>query len=76
VIGAAAKARRIAQAAVARPDWHNARARLLLQLDERLGAAKDDAAREALLAQLAGDLTPPTPPPTHAVPEMALEDET
>jgi metallo-beta-lactamase family protein len=50
-----AGAPRVTPAAAAR-DWHNARARLLLELDERLEAAGTDAAREALLARLAADL--------------------
>jgi metallo-beta-lactamase family protein len=49
-------AQRIETAAVAAPDWHNARARLLLELDERLRAAPGDAARERLLASLQADL--------------------
>ncbi|OHB27583.1 MAG: MBL fold metallo-hydrolase [Phenylobacterium sp. RIFCSPHIGHO2_01_FULL_69_31] len=44
---------RILPAAAARPDWHNARARLLLDLNARLDALPDDAAREAMLAALA-----------------------
>jgi metallo-beta-lactamase family protein len=48
---------RLAAAAASRSDWHNLRARLLLDLDERLEAARSDAAREALLARLAADLT-------------------
>ena len=51
IVAAAAGARRIAPAAVAAPDWHNLRARLLLDLDGRLQEAPDDAAREALLAR-------------------------
>ena len=37
-------------------DWHNARAQLLLRLGEVLERAPDDAAREALIAQLRRDL--------------------
>ncbi|HEX5379929.1 MAG TPA: MBL fold metallo-hydrolase [Phenylobacterium sp.] len=37
-------------------DWHNARAQLLIDLDARLSAAPDDAAREALLADLSRTL--------------------
>jgi metallo-beta-lactamase family protein len=48
--------RRIEVNAVAAPDWHNARAHLLLELDERLRAAPGDAARERLLAALQADL--------------------
>lgn len=40
----------------ARADWHNRRARLLLDLDARLEALPDDRAREALLRKLLGDL--------------------
>src|SRR3989344_3620494 len=50
---AAAGKARILPAAAARPDWHNARARLLLDLNARLDALPDDAAREAMLAALA-----------------------
>jgi metallo-beta-lactamase family protein len=42
---------RIDAPAAAAEDWHNARARLLLDLDERLRQG-DDAARERLLARL------------------------
>jgi len=44
---------RIRPGAAARPDWHNARARLMLDLNARLEALPSDAAREALLAALA-----------------------
>lgn len=44
--------RRIAPAAVARPDWHNARANLMLSLSQQLQDAPDDAARDRLLANL------------------------
>jgi metallo-beta-lactamase family protein len=37
-------------------DWHNARASLLAELEDRLDAAGSDAAREALLDQLAAAL--------------------
>lgn len=47
---------RLAPGTAARPDWHNARAALLLDLNERLEAAPDDPAREALLARLAAAL--------------------
>jgi metallo-beta-lactamase family protein len=43
---------RILPAAAARPDWHNARARLMLDLNARLDALPSDAAREALLETL------------------------
>lgn len=41
---------RIAARAVAAPDWHNARAGLLIELDQALQSAHDDTAREQLLA--------------------------
>lgn len=47
---------RIPPQAAARPDWHNARARLLLDLNARLEALPDDAAREALIAAFAASL--------------------
>ncbi|MFN3515175.1 MAG: MBL fold metallo-hydrolase [Phenylobacterium sp.] len=52
--GAAAVANepRIDPEAVARPDWHNARAALLLALDARLEEAADDAQRAALIEGL------------------------
>lgn len=43
---------RILPAAASRPDWHNARARLMLDLNARLEALPSDAAREALLETL------------------------
>ena len=43
---------RIAAAAAARADWHNARVRLLAALNDRLEAAADDAERERLVAAL------------------------
>jgi metallo-beta-lactamase family protein len=43
---------RLAAGSGARPDWHNARARLLLDLNTRLEALPDDAAREAMIANL------------------------
>lgn len=46
--------RRIAPTSATGPDWHNARARLLLDLDARLQALPDEAARQALLSALAG----------------------
>jgi metallo-beta-lactamase family protein len=51
------RAQRIAAAAVARQDWHNARARFLMELDQRLEAAPDDRAREAVLEGLGHALT-------------------
>nr|WP_308238142.1 MBL fold metallo-hydrolase RNA specificity domain-containing protein [Phenylobacterium sp. J367] len=43
---------RLLAPAAAREDWHNLRAQLLLDLDERLAAAPNDADREALIADL------------------------
>jgi metallo-beta-lactamase family protein len=43
---------RLAAGAAGAPDWHNARAQLLLDLDETLENAPDDAARRALLGRL------------------------
>ncbi|WP_395645889.1 MBL fold metallo-hydrolase [Terricaulis sp.] len=43
---------RIPPSAVSRLDWHNARSALLAALNARLDAAPDDAAREAIIAQL------------------------
>jgi metallo-beta-lactamase family protein len=57
--GAAPKApgaRRIAPDAAARADWHNARAQLLMELNQRLESAPDDKARERLIMQLAAAL--------------------
>jgi metallo-beta-lactamase family protein len=48
---------RMAPEAVARPDWHNVRSALILDLNARLDALPDDAAREALLQRLARDLS-------------------
>ncbi len=49
-------ARRIAPDAAGRADWHNARAQLLMELNQRLEAAGDDKARERLITQLAAVL--------------------
>ncbi len=60
--GAAPKApgaRRIAPDAAARADWHNARAQLLMALNQRLEAAADDKARERIITQLATALRGP-----------------
>ena len=43
---------RIAPDAVSRLDWHNARAEFLTTLNARLAAARDDAARQAMLEAL------------------------
>jgi metallo-beta-lactamase family protein len=48
---------RIGPTAASRPDWHNARARLVLDLNARLEALPDDAAREALLQRLSQSLS-------------------
>ena len=45
--------RRLPPDAPARADWHNARTRLLMELNQRLEAAKDDRARELIIADLA-----------------------
>ena len=50
---------RIAPGAAASLDWHNARARLLLELDARLQAAPTDAERAVLLQRLMGELQDP-----------------
>jgi metallo-beta-lactamase family protein len=42
---------------LARPDWHNARAKLLLDLNARLERLPDDAEREALLTRLSATLS-------------------
>lgn len=47
---------RLPAAAASSPDWHNLRARLLLDLDEQLEQAGSDAEREALLRRLAAGL--------------------
>lgn len=48
-----AQPKRISEAAAtATADWHNAYARLLLDMGEKLKSMDDDAAREALLAEL------------------------
>ncbi|MBS0332914.1 MAG: MBL fold metallo-hydrolase, partial [Proteobacteria bacterium] len=70
-----AAANRIEPHAVAAEDWHNARAAFLLELDERLRAAGDDAARDALLGRLAHDLDVQS---QHDAPvkQLAFEDQT
>jgi len=60
---AASRRRRDRPEAVGRPDWHNARAALLLSIDEALEQAGDDRTRGALLGRLrraldAGDAPP------------------
>jgi metallo-beta-lactamase family protein len=49
---AGAAVRRIEPAAASGVDWHNERARMLLDLDQRLEACADDEARARLLASL------------------------
>lgn len=44
--------RRLAAGAAVDLDWHNARAKLLLELDDALDAAADDKARATLVARL------------------------
>ena len=63
------KGRRLPPDAPARADWHNARAQLLMELNQQLEGAKDDRARELIVARLAGALrvgpaaeVGPTPP--------------
>lgn len=51
---------RIAPAAASRPDWHNARSALLLNLNAKLEALPDDAAREAMLLRMAQALAAST----------------
>jgi metallo-beta-lactamase family protein len=48
--------RRLPADAPSRADWHNARAQLLMALNQQLDAAKDDRARELIVARLAGAL--------------------
>lgn len=43
---------RVLADSVARLDWHNARSAFLAELNERLDAAPNDAAREAIIARL------------------------
>ena len=47
------RAPRIAAGAATQLDWHNARSALLTRLNERLDAAPDDAARAAIIDELA-----------------------
>jgi metallo-beta-lactamase family protein len=47
---------RLAPAAASRADWHNARQQFLMELNQALEGAPDDAAREAIVAALAGRL--------------------
>jgi metallo-beta-lactamase family protein len=56
---APAAAPRIPPGAASRLDWHNARARLLLNLNEALESAPDDAAREALIDSLLEQMSAP-----------------
>jgi metallo-beta-lactamase family protein len=47
---------RLEQGRVESLDWHNAKAELLSDLEEKLNAAADDASRERLLADMAAKL--------------------
>lgn len=47
------RGRRLPPDAPARADWHNARAQLLMELNQRLEGAQDDRARELVIARLA-----------------------
>jgi metallo-beta-lactamase family protein len=58
--------RRIAPDAAARADWHNARAQLLMTLNDQLEAAPDDDARERLITRLAAALRPSAEPVSEA----------
>jgi metallo-beta-lactamase family protein len=51
-----AKGRRLPPDAPARADWHNARAQLLMELNQQLENAKDDRTRELIIARLAAGL--------------------
>jgi metallo-beta-lactamase family protein len=51
-----AKGRRLPPDAPARADWHNARAQLLMELNQQLDNAKDDRTRELIIARLAAGL--------------------
>ena len=50
------KGGRLPPDAVARADWHNARAQLLMELNQQLENAKDDRARELIITRLTGAL--------------------
>lgn len=52
-------AARLAPEAPSRLDWHNAKADFMARLHQSLAAAKDDAAREALLVRLGETLPAP-----------------
>jgi metallo-beta-lactamase family protein len=52
IVATSSAAPRIAPAAAAKLDWHNDRARFLLQLDELLERASTEAERRTLLARL------------------------
>ncbi len=75
VVGPATAAPRIAPHAAAAEDWHNVRAGFLLELDEKLKAQPDDAAREALLGRLAHDLDVVDAASAPAK-QLAFEDQT
>ncbi len=67
-------ARRIAPDAAARADWHNARAQLLMELNQRLEAAPDDKAREQLITQLAAALSGPPAAAAKPAPALTVEN--
>ena len=67
-------ARRIAPDAAARADWHNARAQLLMELNQQLEAAPDDKARERLITQLAAALHGPPGAPVKPAAALTMED--
>lgn len=52
-----AHSERLLPGTAARPDWHNARAKLMLELGARLEQLPTDAERETLLARLAASLS-------------------
>lgn len=54
-----ARRRRPDPAAAGRPDWHNARAALLLSIESAIEGAPEGAAREALMARLRAALEAP-----------------
>jgi metallo-beta-lactamase family protein len=59
--GTLAAAPRVPQGSVAQPDWHNLRSQVLLELDQLLESAPDDAARERILAHARATLSEPAP---------------
>jgi metallo-beta-lactamase family protein len=67
-------ARRIAPDAASRADWHNARAQLLMELNQQLEAAPDDKTRERLITQLAAALHGPAGAPVKPATALIMED--